>query len=88
MMVGIDQPRQDDMPFEVKDFIGNRWKVACWPDLLDEPIANKKTAIGNFPLVVVHGHNVCVFYEESCHWFQPLGLTFGLLKKAQHKVIV
>ena len=33
------------------------------PDLLEKAIPNKKTTIGNLPLMVIHGHNVGVLDE-------------------------
>jgi hypothetical protein len=36
-------------------------------DLLDEAVTNKKTTLGNLPLMVVHGDDMGVFDEKGCH---------------------
>jgi hypothetical protein len=72
MMVRVDQPRQNDVIFEVKHLIGCRWKFTRRPNLLDEAAANKKATIGNLPLMVIHSNNVGIFDEEGSHvveWF-------------------
>ena len=67
MMMGIDQPRQHDMAFEIEHFISSRRKIAHLADLLNEATANKKTTLGNFPLMVIHGDNVGVLDQKSGH---------------------
>ena len=62
-MVRVDQPWQDDVPVEVEHFIGGLGKLAGFSDLFDEAIANKKTTIGNLPLMVIHGEHIGVFNE-------------------------
>jgi hypothetical protein len=59
----MDKPRQDGVTLEVEHFVGGFGKLGHRPDLLDEAAANKKTTLGNFPLVVVHGDDVGVFDE-------------------------
>jgi hypothetical protein len=66
-MMGVDQARYDDMPFEIEDFIGSGWQFASLAHFFNEAVSYEKTTVGNFPLVVVHGEDVCVFDEESCH---------------------
>ena len=66
-MVRVDEPRQDDVTLEVEDFVGGRGQIAGLPYLFDEAVTNKKTTIGNFPLVVIHGDDVGVFDEKGCH---------------------
>ena len=47
---------------------GGLRQAGAGTDLLDDPVANKKTTLGNFPLVVIHGDKVGVFDEEGGHW--------------------
>ena len=61
MMMGVDETRHHDMPREVEDFVGFGGQAGSGADLLDEAIANEKTTIGNFPLMVVHGEEMRVF---------------------------
>ena len=63
MVVGVDEPRQDDVIVKVEDFIGGVGEFGHGSDFLDESAANKKTTIGNFPLMVVHGEDVGVLDE-------------------------
>ena len=63
----VDQARQYNVAFEIKNLISGGWKIAGQPDLFNDPVSNKKTTLGNFPLMVIHGDDVCVFYEEGCH---------------------
>jgi len=67
VMVRIDQPRQNDMTVQVEHFIGFVGQTGSLIYLFNEAIANKKTTIGNLPLMVVHGDNVGVFDEKGCH---------------------
>jgi hypothetical protein len=67
VMMRVDQPRQEDMTFEVKHFIGSLRKFARRADLFDEAVTNKKTTLGKLPLMVVHGDKIGVFDEKSCH---------------------
>ena len=55
------------MAVEVEHFIGFVGQLASFADLLEEAIANKKTTIGNLPLMVIHSDDVDVFDEKSCH---------------------
>ena len=61
VMMRVDEPRQDDVPLEVEDFIGGGGQHARWRNLLDEPVFYEKTTIRQFGLVVVHGEEVGVF---------------------------
>lgn len=66
-MVGVDQPRQEDVTAEVEDFVGVRRQTGSLPYLFDEAVANKKTTIREFGLVVVEGEEMGVLDEEGCH---------------------
>ena len=78
VVMGVDEAGQNDVAFEVEDFVGGggqigntcTWrKCRCLPYGFDDAVANKKTTLGNFPLVVVHRDEVRVFDEESGHGF-------------------
>ncbi len=66
-MVRVDQARQDDVTLKIEHFIGCGRQLAHRSHLLDEPAANKKTTIGNLPLVVIHSNDVGVFDEKGGH---------------------
>jgi hypothetical protein len=51
------------VPLEVEDFVGCGRQAGGRPYLFDEAVANKKTTIGNFPLMVIHGNDVGVLDE-------------------------
>ena len=67
VMMRVDETRQDDVTCEVEDFVGGLGEVGGFTDLLDEAVANKKTTVREFGLVVIHGEEMGVFDEESCH---------------------
>jgi hypothetical protein len=71
VVMGVDQSRQDDMAGKVKNFVGAGGQPGSGADLFDEPIADKKTAIGDFPLMVVKCGKIGVFDEEAGHDFLP-----------------
>jgi hypothetical protein len=62
-MVRVDQPRQDNVSLQVEHFVGSGGQFARRAHLFDESAPNKKTTIGNLPLMVIHGDNVSVFDE-------------------------
>jgi hypothetical protein len=64
----VDEARQENVAAEVEDLVGGA--VAQVGDvryLFDEPVPNEKSAIGNFPLMVVHRDDICVFDEKCAH---------------------
>jgi len=67
VVVRVDQPRQDDVTAEVEHFISRLGQLTRCADLLDKAIPNKKTTIGNFPLMVIHDDNVGMCDEKACH---------------------
>lgn len=78
VMVGVDQPRQEDVAAEVEDFFGFLGQAGSLPYLFDEAVANKKTTIREFGLVVVEGEEVGVLDEEGGH-IESDGLIVGSL---------
>ena len=75
VMVGVDEPRQDDVIFEVKHFIGTVGQTGSLPYFFNEAAANEKTTIREFGLVVVHGEEVGVLDEESSHEFVAVSFS-------------
>jgi hypothetical protein len=68
------------MTLEVKDLVGCLGEFRHGPDFLGEPAANKKTTLGNFPLVVIHGDDVGVFDQKGSHFVVcGEGLAIGLV---------
>ncbi len=63
VMVCVDQPRQDDVPLQIEHFVRVVGQTGSLPYPLDESAANKKTTIGNLPLMVIHSDNVGVLDE-------------------------
>jgi hypothetical protein len=46
VMMRVDQPRQDDMTFEIKHFIGSLRKSARWPTCSMKPSRTKRPPSG------------------------------------------
>ena len=67
MMVRVDETRQEDVTREVEHFIGSGGELGHGSDFFNEAAANEKTTIRKFGLVVVHGEEVGVFYQEGGH---------------------
>ncbi len=63
MVMGVDQAGQDQVAGQVEDFIGLVGQTGSCPYLFDEAVANKKTTVGNLPLVVIHCKDMCVCDE-------------------------
>lgn len=61
VVMRVDEAREEEVTFEVEGFIGCGVQTFSLPDLLDETIADEKTTIGDFGVVVVHGEEVGVF---------------------------
>jgi hypothetical protein len=88
-MVGIDQPWQHHVPAQVKHLISLIGKFPGRSRLLNETIANKKTAIKNLPAMVIHGYqNVRVTDQKSGHAAslieQTCLTTYSLTKKEEN----
>lgn len=71
VVMGVDQPRQDDVAGQVEHLVGGLGQVGGRPDLLDEAVTDKKATLRNLGLVVVHGGYECIFDEEATHGFLP-----------------
>ena len=69
MVVGVDQTRQNQITCQVEHLIGLVGQTTSLPYVLYEAITNKKTTVGNLPLVVIHRKDMCVCDEKGCHEF-------------------
>lgn len=67
MMMRVDETREEDVTFEVEGFVGVAGQTGSLSYLFDEAVADKKTTIWDFGVVVVHGEEVGVFDEEGGH---------------------
>jgi hypothetical protein len=68
MVVGVDQSRQDQVASQVEHFVARLRKFTGRTDLFDEPVPHKKTTLGDFPLVVIHGDkDRGVLYKKGAH---------------------
>jgi hypothetical protein len=67
VMMGVDQSRQEDVPAQVEYFVGGIGQTGSLTCLLDDPVPNKKTTLGNLPLVVIHRNDMGVFYQKCVH---------------------
>jgi len=60
MVMSIDEPWQDHVPWEIEDFVRSWRQLVRGSNLIDESITDEKTTIGDLPLVVIHCDNVCM----------------------------
>ena len=67
VVMRVDEAREEDVTFEVEGFIGLAGQTGSLSYLFNETVADKKTAIGEFGVAVVHGEEVGVFDEEGGH---------------------
>ncbi|GMV32578.1 MAG: hypothetical protein AMXMBFR60_04070 [Chloroflexota bacterium] len=63
----VDQARQDDVTFEVKDFVGGGWQTGSLPYFFDESAPDKDAAIRDLGLAVIHGDDMGVLDKKGCH---------------------
>ncbi len=56
MMVGIDQPGQNQVPVQVQDLISCLRQFPANPHLFDESVPDKNTTTFNLPAVIIHGY--------------------------------
>lgn len=67
VMMRVDETGEEDVTFEVEDLVGFGVQTGSLPHLFDEAVANEKTTVREFGVVVVHGEEVGVFDEEGGH---------------------
>lgn len=67
VVMRVDETREEDVTFEVEGFIGLAGQTGSLSYLFNETVADEKTTIGDFGVVVVHGEEVGVFDEEGGH---------------------
>jgi hypothetical protein len=63
VVVRVDQPRQEHVTRQVEDLVGFVGRLAVVPTIFDEAVANEKTTVREFGLVVVHAEQVGVLDE-------------------------
>ena len=56
MMVGVDQPGENDVPAQVENLVGGGGKVGARADLLDHAVPDKQTAARDLAAPVIHRH--------------------------------
>jgi len=64
MMVGINQPWQDDMITHVHNQVGCLGQFICAANLVDKPILSVKSPARNFPALLIHGYQKCGVFNE------------------------
>ena len=67
VVMRVDEAGEEDMSFEVEDFVCVAGQTGSLSYLFDESVFDKKTTIREFGVVVVHGEEVGVFDEEGGH---------------------
>lgn len=67
VMMRVDEAGEEDVTLEVEDFVGFAGQIANLSYLFNETVSDKKSAVWDFSLAVVHGEDVGVFDEEGRH---------------------
>lgn len=67
VMMRVDEAGEEDVAFEVEDFVGFGRQTGSLSYLFNKSITDKKTTVRDFGVVVVHGEEVGVFDEEGGH---------------------
>ena len=68
VVVGVDQPGQDDAAAQVEDFVGRGGQFGGRADLLDDPVPREQPAVRDLAALRVHRHqDGCIFDQETGH---------------------